>query len=158
MEKLKWCLGRKGGIRLTEPNPVLAGEYLENAEESLRVLESIKETKSRMWLAATKYYIEYFAVYAFLMKAGIRCEIHDCTIELARRLEKDGFFAEGTADMLEEDKELRIDNQYYLKNRPVDIDIEKLRGFVLDMKKRADNLANDDIRKIRMVLARAGKV
>ena len=152
MEKLEWCRTRKNGLRLTGENVNLAREYLENAEESLRVLGSIKETNSNMWLATTKYYIEYFAVYAFLMRIGIKCEIHDCTIELARWLEKQRFFAKGTAKLLEADKELRIDNQYYLKNRPVSIDMDSLRDFVLDMKRRVDDVTNDDMKKIRFIL------
>ena len=49
---------------MIEPNENLSREYYENAEESLRVLRAISQTKSNMWLATTKYYIEYFAVYS----------------------------------------------------------------------------------------------
>ena len=57
MEKIEWCLGRRGRIKKIGENPDLAKEYLENAEESLRVLDSIRGTESNMWLATTKYYI-----------------------------------------------------------------------------------------------------
>ena len=129
-----------------------AGKYiLENAEESLRVLGSIRESGSNMWLATTKYYIEYFSVYAFLMRVGIKCEIHDCTIEFVRHLEKAGFMGKGISKILGQDKDLRIDNQYYLKNRPVKIDMDSLRKFVLDMKGRIENLSVEDIGKIRSI-------
>ncbi len=150
MEKLEWCMNRKRGLKKTEENRNLAAEYIETAEESLRVLENIKETKSNIWLATTKYYIEYFAVYALLMRAGIKSEIHDCTIEFAGWLEKAGFIPKGTVKMLESDKELRIDNQYYLKNRDVKINMKSLRNFVLEMKRRIDCLTDEDIRRIRM--------
>jgi len=152
MEKLEWCKGKKSGIQLREENINLAKEYLENAEESLRVLSSIRKTKSNMWLAATKYYIEYFTVYAFLMRVGIKCEIHDCTIELTKHFEKEGLLPAGTYQLLEKDKALRIDNQYYLKNKPVEIDLEKIRNFVLEIKNRIDNLSKEDIRKARMII------
>lgn len=48
MEKIKWCLKQKGGIRKRDPSDNLFREYIENAEESLRVLESIRRTKSNM--------------------------------------------------------------------------------------------------------------
>ena len=100
MEKIEWCKRQKLGIKRRDPSINLSKEYLENAEESLRVLASIRETKSNMWLATTKYYIEYFAVYAFLMRIGIKCEIHDCTIELAKKFENQEFLKRGTAKML----------------------------------------------------------
>jgi len=71
MKKISWCKKKEGGIKIQEPNNNLSQEYYENAEESLKVLRSIIETKSNMWLATTKYYIEYFAVYSVLMKIGI---------------------------------------------------------------------------------------
>ena len=125
MRKISWCKKQKKGIKLIEPNENLSSEYYENAEESLRVLKNIKETKSNMWLATTKYYIEYFAVYSILMKLGIKCEIHDCTISLVYFLEKEGILNKNTSKLLEQDKKLRIDNQYYLKNKPVNINLDE---------------------------------
>jgi hypothetical protein len=122
MDKISWCKTQEKGIRIIEPNDNLSEEYYKNSEESLKVLRSIKETKSNMWLATTKYYIEYFAVYSVLMKIGIKCEIHDCTIALINFLEKEGVIKSGISKNLEKDKELRIENQYYLKNKSVDID------------------------------------
>jgi len=55
------------------------------------VLREIKD-KSNMWLATTKYYCEYFAIYAVLMKLGIKCEIHECTIKLVEFLEHNLIF------------------------------------------------------------------
>ena len=149
MNKINWCKKQKSGIKIQEPNDNLSQEYYENAEESLKVLKSIKETKSNMWLATTKYYIEYFAVYSVLMKIGIKCEIHDCTIALVKFLEEEKIFDEGTAKLLEDDKELRIDNQYYLKNKPVKINFEKLSGFLLSIRKILDKLDEDKISELK---------
>lgn len=152
MEKIEWCKRQSRGIKLRRENIDLAREYIENAEESLMILEIIRETRSNVWLATTKYYIEYFAVYAFLMRVGIKCEIHDCTIEFVKHLESMEFMPKGTSKMLEDDKLIRIDNQYYLKNRKVVIDMGSLRNFVLEMKRRSDNLTNDEIIKIRAII------
>jgi len=140
MKKINWCKKQERGIKLIEPNENLSKEYFENAEESLRVLRSIKETQSNMWLATTKYYIEYFAVYSILMKLGIKCEIHDCTISLTKFLESEEIIKEGFSKILESDKELRIDNQYYLKNKPVKIDFEELSGFLISIRESLNKL------------------
>lgn len=42
VNKLKWCCKQKGGIKLIEPNDNLAKEYLESAEETLSVLQDVK--------------------------------------------------------------------------------------------------------------------
>ncbi len=149
MKKISWCKNKEGGIKIQEPNDNLSQEYYENAEESMRVLKSIKETKSNMWLATTKYYIEYFAVYSVLMKIGIKSEIHDCTIALAEFLENEDVIEKGTSKILEDDKELRIDNQYYLKNKFVDVDFGKLSDFMLSIKKSLEKLNNEKIRELR---------
>jgi|SRR3989344_3228694 len=149
MRKIDWCKEQDKGIKLIEPNDNLSNEYFKNAEESLKVLKSIWPTKSKMWLATTKYYIEYFAIYSLLMKIGIKCEIHDCTIALVKFLEEENIIDKGTSLILEKDKELRIDNQYYLKNRPVDINIEKLSIFLISIKRLIDKITEEKIIKIR---------
>jgi uncharacterized protein (UPF0332 family) len=149
MKKINWCKKQEKGIRLIEPNDNLSEEYFQNSEESLRVLRSITETKSNMWLATTKYYIEYFAIYSLLMKIGIKCEIHDCTIALVAWLENEGIINKGTAKILENDKELRIDNQYYLKNKPVKINFEELLSFIISIKEILGKLNYEKIAQIR---------
>ena len=86
------------------------------------------------------------------MKCGIKCEIHDCTIELCKLLEKEGILFNGFTEILEKDKELRIDNQYYLKNREVEIDYDKLTEFLLKTKKVLNSLNYDLIKRIRSLL------
>ena len=154
MKQIRWCKKQKRGIKLIQPNDNLSEEYYQNAEESLRVLRSITETKSNMWLATTKYYIEYFAVYSVLMKIGIKCEIHDCTIALIRFLEDENIIERGISRLLEIDKQLRIDNQYYVKNKPVDIDFEKLSKFMISVKETLDELDENKITELREKLKR----
>ena len=84
---IDWC--KKQGMKLIEPNDNLAEEYYRNAEETLRVTNLIKNSGSNMWLATQKYYTEYLAAYSLLMKIGVKSEIHSCTIEVIRLLEKE---------------------------------------------------------------------
>lgn len=152
MKKISWCKKQERGIKLQEPNDNLSQEYYKNAEESIKVLKSIKDTKSNMWLATTKYYIEYFAVYSVLMKIGIKCEIHDCTITLLNFLEDKEVIEKGISTRLGRDKELRIDNQYYLKDRDVDVDLEKLSEFMLSIRKTLEGLGSDKVGELRKEL------
>ena len=149
MKKINWCKKQNKGIKLIEPNDNLSQEYYQNAEESLKVLKSIKETGSNIWLATTKYYIEYFAIYSILMKIGIKCEIHDCTITLADFLGKEKILKKGTTENLEKDKGLRIDNQYCLKNKSVDINFERLSEFMISIKESLENIDSKKIIELR---------
>ena len=145
---LKRCFKQKKGMKLIKPSENLAKEYMKSAEETLFILQTVKG-KSNMWLATTKYYTEYFAVYALLMKIGIKSEIHDCTIELCKFLEKQEIIPKGFSRVLEDDKEIRIDNQYYLKNKKVNVDIKKLRDFIFIIKHKINIITFDELNEIR---------
>ena len=152
MKKISWCKNQNKGIKLVEPSDNLSKEYYKTAEESLRVLKNIQNIQSNIWLATTKYYTEYFAFYSILMKLGVKCEIHDCTISLADFLEKEKINPKGTTKTLETDKELRIDNQYYLKNKPVNIAFNKISEFIISIKETLDNLSKEKIEELRLKL------
>ncbi len=148
MVTINWCKKQRRGIKIIEPNDNLSIEYIQTAEETLDILKSIKG-KSKVWLATTKYYCEYFAAYSLLMKVGIKCEIHECTIAVCKILEKMNIFPKEYAKILEEDKQLRIDNQYYLKNREVILDYNKVAEFVLHIKDINSKLTYEKIREIK---------
>lgn len=152
MDKIDWCKKQGKGIKLIEPNDNISKDYFFSAEESLKVLKKIQGTESCMWLATTKYYCEYFAAYAFLIKCGIKSEIHDCTIEFSKILEEKGFLPQGTYERLNFDKDLRIDNQYYLKNRPVEIDSDDLADFLIQMRQCIDLLNLEKVELIRSLI------
>lgn len=147
---IDWC--KKQGMKLIEPNNNLSEEYYKNAEETLRVTNLIKDSGSNMWLAAQKYYTEYLAAYSLLMKIGIKSEIHSCTIEVVQLLEKEKIIDFEFSKLLEEDKELRIDNQYYLKNKPVDFDSKKLSDILLKIRDTLDKIRDLQINKIRKII------
>jgi len=148
----RWCKQQRREIRVGETSQQLCQEYLQSAQETLQVLEQIGKT-SNMWLATTKYYCEYFAFTAVLMKLGIRSEIHECTIALCSMLESEGIIRAGTSTTLEEDKELRIDNQYYLKNKDVAADHDDLLDFVLEMKRVCETLTSEQTTSVRNLVS-----
>ena len=147
---IEWC--KKQGMKLIEPNDNLSEEYYKNAEETLRVTNLIKNSGSNMWLATQKYYTEYLASYALLMKIGIKTEIHSCTIKIIRILEKENIITFKLSKNLEEDKELRIDNQYYLKNRPVDFNSKALSELLLKIRELLDNITKEQIKHVRSLI------
>ena len=114
MDKVKWCLNQKKGIELVEPSDNLRDAYIIKAEEAL---ETLRTSKSRDWQLTTAYYTIYHGIYSLLMKIGVKCEIHSCTIEFTKRFLKDHFSPE---DFMLIDKAFsaRIDSQYYV-NREV---------------------------------------
>lgn len=154
MGKLDWCKKQSHGIKKVQPSRNLFEKYIRNAEESLRVFKTIKDKQSKIWLATTKYYIEYFSVYAVFMRLGIKCEIHDCTVEVAEWLSERGIMRSEDIEELKESKELRIENQYYLKNKKVDVDPDFLSNYILRMKDVANRITDGDINKIRKDLFR----
>lgn len=114
MDQIKWCLSQRKGIELVEPSGNLREAYLLKADKTLEVLQA---TKIRDWQLTTAYYAMYHGLYSLLMKIGIKCEIHTCTIEFAKRFLKQHFTAE---DFILLDKAFRARNdaQYYV-NREV---------------------------------------
>lgn len=147
---IEWC--KKHGMKLIEPNDNLSEEYYKNAEETLRVTNLIKDSGSNMWLATQKYYTEYLAAYSLMMKIGIKSEIHSCTIEIVQLLEKEKIIDFEFSKILYEDKELRIDNQYYLKNKPVNFDSKKLSDTLLKIRNVLDTITDADIIRIRKLI------
>jgi uncharacterized protein (UPF0332 family) len=148
---LNWCKKQEKGISLVEPNVNLSEDYLKSAQETLLLLKDV-HNKSNMWTATMKYYCEYFAVYSVLIRMGIKCEIHDCTIKLVELFEEKNILPKGTHERLNKDKGLRIDNQYYLKNIKVNIDFNELSDFVLKMKDLASSITLEDIKKCRALV------
>lgn len=149
MVELEWCKNQPHGIKKVEPSENVAKEYLENAEESLRILKHVEDTGSRIWLATIRYYIEYFAVYAVLMRLGLKSEIHGCTIEISKWLRDRGVIQGEHVKQLERSKDLRIKNQYNLKDRPVNVDEERLKDFILDMREIVESLSDEEVNSIR---------
>jgi uncharacterized protein (UPF0332 family) len=148
MANINWCLKQNKGIKLINPNNELANEYMKSSKETLFSLKNNLED-SNMWKATKKYYLLYLAVYSLFMKIGIKSEIHECTIELTKYLGEFNLFPEKTYEILTNSKQLRIDNQYYLKNIDVKIDYDKLFTYVLSIDEKINSINVDEINKIR---------
>jgi len=122
MDKIKWFLRKREGLNLVEPNSDLANAYIKKSEEAL---ESMRINIIKDWKISTAYYTIYFSLYAVLMKLGIKCEIHSCTIEFAKRFLKD-YFEENELDFMEDSLKARVDSQYYIDRTVPDKQYDKM--------------------------------
>ena len=134
MDKIRWCLQKKKGIELVEPSDNLREGYLIKAEEAL---DTLRTSKSRDWRLTTAYYAIYYGMYSLLMKIGVKCEIHSCTIEFTKRFLKDHFSPEDF-ELIDKAFSARIDSQYYV-NREVpdqnyDVIIRRVPSFLVKCK------------------------
>jgi len=144
MEKIKWCFKQKAGIKIIEPNERISEEYLKESSEDFEMI-----TKSNpKWRVISSYYSCYNALYSILMKCGLKCEIHDCSLELMRFFD----FTENEIDFLNNLKEERINVQYYLKNPGLNIKINSILEFTHKCKNILISLNDNKINEIRKKL------
>ena len=112
MVNLKWCCGKKGGIKLIEPNPNLAKGYIEMAEAAIGTMNREKTLNLQFAISAC-YYSMYYSLYAVLMKIGIKCEIHACSLEFMKTLLTD-FYSLEDSRIINKAFDTRNTSQYYV--------------------------------------------
>jgi hypothetical protein len=147
MEKLEWCCIQKFGIKLVEPSENIGTNYQSEAEDDF--LE-MKNTKSLKWKNITAYYSCYNAIYSILQKIGIKCEIHECSIELFKDILKEINFElkEDSFAKLINLKGKRIGVQYYLE-KPENVNEKEIADFILTCKQIYSQISKKDITDIR---------
>lgn len=152
MDKVKWCLSKKEGITIIEPNSNLAEAYTKKAEDAL---VSMRINTVKDWKISTAYYSMYFSLYSILMKIGVKCEIHSCTIEFARVFLKE-YFSESDLDLLAGSLKARIDAQYYVDRTVPDKQYDKMvneaPSFLVKCKEVLLKLNEQEINGIRTKL------
>jgi uncharacterized protein (UPF0332 family) len=154
MVSINWCLKLKKGIEIIESNENMSESYLKMAEESLRIIKKVKE-ESKIWFASTTYYSLYYALYSVMMKIGIKCEIHSCTIEFMKRF-LINLYNEEDIELLENAFEIRQDVQYYPNRlfnlKKLNLIADKLPDFFIKTKEIISNLSEKEIEEIRLRL------
>lgn len=152
MNKINWCRKQKGGLSLVEPNLDLANAYLKKAEEAL---ESMRINIIKDWKISTAYYTVYFSLYAILMKIGVKCEIHSCTIEFMEQYLNDYFIYEEVL-FVKHSLKARIDSQYYvdrsIPDKQYDEMVKKAPYFLIKCKDIILKLKEKKINEIRKIL------
>lgn len=156
MEKIRWCAGKKGGIELVEPNGDLSRAYMLKAEASLQAMASLKG--NRPWEISTSYYSMYFGVYSIMMKMGVKCEIHSCTIEFMKRF-LGSLFSRDECKLLSDSMDARVDSQYYVDRKVSDEQYRRMLkespSFVAKCRSILSRLSDSDIEATRNALKKA---
>ena len=147
MDKLKWCFKIKDGLRVAQPNERLSKSYLEQAKSSLLRANKDFEDKDLLWTTVAIYYAEYYALYSFLQRIGVKCENHSCSILAVGIL-----LGTEKTKTINEHKEKRIDAQYYMKvdqeNKVKSMLIEA-QNFISEFDELVSNLSEKGIEEYR---------
>lgn len=155
---IQWCFKQKKGIRLIEPNENLANAYIKKAKSALHTMDAALQINETDWVITTAYYARYFALYALLMRLGIKSEIHDCSIAIAQLLATHGILQQNLVSDISEAKQTRIESQYYvtleLEQTKIRRNVESAHKFLLEIEKTLENITTDQIKDIRTHLKR----
>ncbi len=139
MGKLDWCKQKKRGIEIVKPNENLAKKYMEKSEDSIKMMEG---APSEDWKIVGAYYSCYQALYSLLQRSGIKCEIHDCTIELMNFFP----FSDEEIEFIKELKKKRENAQYHVTEETKLKDTDRVKEFVLKCKKITEKENFEQIR------------
>jgi len=149
-KQIKWCFKIKDGLKMQNPNDEISKSYLDLAKSSLKRAEETLKSKDYLWATIIIYYSEYYALYSFLQKIGIKCENHACSISAVKFL-----LGEEKVKTIEEHKDRRIDAQYYLKTQDENALEEMLRNaktFVAEFDNIISNTSDEEIGSFRKKL------
>lgn len=151
MTKLNWCI-KKSSYEIVEPSSNLSKAYLQKAQNSLDALSRLKGNAE--WEISSAYYAIYFSLYAILMKTGVKCENHTCTIEFVKEFLK--HFSEEEALFFETARSCRADKQYYTDREIKEEDrkkmAEKAPEIYIKCKEIINRMTESEINKIRSKL------
>lgn len=154
-KKLEWCFKIKDGLRIVEPNARLSKSYLEEAKSSLARAEKDFQDGDLLWATVVIYYSEYYALYSFLQRIGIKCENHYCsTLAVAYLLGED------KTKTINEHKDKRIDAQYYMrvgKEEQVQKMLQDAKEYVSIFDEIASNINEEEIKYYREKISNISK-
>ncbi len=151
MVGLKWCLKQNQGIRLVELSDNLVDAYLRMADDSLGTMNRERKYNSIFSISAC-YYSMYYSLYAVMMKIGIRCEIHSCSLELMKNLLKN-YYSEKDVKTIKKAFDIRNLTQYYankvIDEKDIEFILSEAQRFYDKSKDIISNLGREDIKALR---------
>lgn len=152
-KQLNWCFKLKDGLKIIEPNERLSKAYLEQAKSSLLRAEKDLNDNDLLWATVAIYYAEYYALYSFLQRIGIKCENHACSI-LATAF----ILGADKTKTINEHKDKRIDAQYYMKvdqETKIKTMLQEAKVFVSNFDELVSNLSEEDVKLHRDKIAKS---
>lgn len=151
-KKISWCFKIKEGLRIVEPNERLSKSYLEQAKSSLLKAEKDLNDNDLLWATITIYYAEYYALYSFLQRIGIKCENHACSILAVTFL-----LGENKTKTINQHKDKRIDAQYYMRvdqENKIKSMLQEAKIFVSNFDEIVSKLTENEIKSYREVISK----
>src|SRR3989338_9943740 len=112
MVSLRWCCKQKDGLKLIEPSDNLSISYMKMAENALGTMNRERNYNLTFAISAC-YYSMYYSLYGILMKLGVKCEIHSCTLEFMKFALFD-FYSNEDIKLINKAFDLRNLAQYYV--------------------------------------------
>jgi uncharacterized protein (UPF0332 family) len=149
-KKLNWCFKLKDGLKIVEPNERLSKAYLEQAKSSLLKAEKDLKDNDLLWSTVAIYYAEYYSLYSFLQRIGVKCENHACSILAVSLL-----LGEEATKTINEHKDKRIDAQYYMKvdqEYRIKLMIQEAKRFVSYFDEIVSNLTESEIKEYKKIV------
>ncbi len=154
MVSIGWCCKQKDGIKLVESNDNLALSYLKMAENALGTMNRERGYNLTFAISAC-YYSMYYSLYAILMKIGIKCEIHSCSLEFMKFALSD-FYSKEDIKIINKAFDLRNIAQYYvdrvIKKEDSDFIIIKAPLFVNKSKEILAKINENDVKSVREII------
>ena len=151
MASIKWCCKQKDGIRLIEINDNLAQSYIKMAEDALGTMNREKNYNLNFAISAC-YYSMYYSLYAVLMRIGVKCEIHSCTLEFMK-FALFNFYSQDEMKIIKKAFDARGIAQYYVDKVVSKEDSDFIMGkapfFLSKSKDILAKINQKDIEKIR---------
>ena len=150
-ETVKKCFER--WARIGKPNSNLSEAYVKMTRDDLIVLRSLPET-IREWRVVTAYYARYHMLSALLLKVGVDCKDHNCSINIAEYMFND--IDKRLFSDLRKAKKQRINLQYYtdrpVSEKDIDRNLKNVDFFVNSIAKILESLTREKIEAIRRKL------
>ncbi len=151
MVNLNWCIKAKDGIKLRDPSDNLAQSYIIMAENALGTMNRERNLNMVFAISAC-YYSMYYSLYAVLMKIGIKCEIHACTLEFMKST-LSAFYSAEDIKIINKAFELRGIAQYYvdrvLDSNEIRLILLKAPSFLNKSKEILSKLNEKEVQIIR---------
>ena len=124
--------------------------YLEQAKSSLLRAEKDLDDKDFLWATVAIYYSEYYALYSFLQRIGVKCENHACSILATTRL-----LGEDKTRTINQHKDKRTDAQYYMKvdqEAKIRAMLQEAKIFVSNFDELISKLSESEIESYRSII------
>ena len=148
---IKWCCHKEGGINLVEASVNLSEGYIQMAENAIGTMNREKKLNLQFAISAC-YYSMYYSLYSVMMKMGIKCEIHTCTLTFMKKM-LNSLYSEEDCKIINKAFSARDTSQYYVDRivpkEDIDFIFLKAVPFLSKSKDILSKINERDILKIR---------